>query len=80
MHANPSWIAYAYLGFGRAFTETDPARALDTLRVGLAYTREHPLPLWEAVIARDTAGLEADPPRLKAGCSGLVRSLSLPSA
>ena len=59
VHANPYWIANAYYGYGRAFTETDPARALDTFRVGLAYTRQHRVPFFEALIARDAAGLEA---------------------
>ena len=58
-HANPYWIAYAYSFYGLAFTETDPARALDTFRVGLAYARQHRLPFFEAQIARFAAGLEA---------------------
>ena len=58
-HGNPLWVAYALAGYGRAFAETDPVRALDTLREGLAYSREHRLPFYEAVIARDAAGLEA---------------------
>jgi tetratricopeptide (TPR) repeat protein len=58
-HANPHWIAYAYLGYGRAFAEADPARSLDTFREGLTYSREHGLPYFEALIARDAAGLEA---------------------
>lgn len=52
-------IACALYGYGRAFTETDPVRALAALRQGLLYTREHRLPDWEALIARDAAGLEA---------------------
>ena len=58
-HGNPFLIAFALAGYGRAFTETDPARALDALRQGLAFAREHRLPLWEAIIAEDAAGLEA---------------------
>ena len=58
-HANPYWIAFAYWGYGRAFAETDPARSLDTFRVGLAYTQEHRVPYFEAVIASELAGLEA---------------------
>ncbi len=57
--ANPYWIAFAYFAYGFAFSETDPARALDTFRLGLAYTRQHRLPRFEALIARDVAGLEA---------------------
>jgi hypothetical protein len=58
-HGNPFWIAFAFNGYVRAFTETDPVRALDTSRQGLVYVREHRVPLWEAVIARDCAVLEA---------------------
>ena len=58
-HGNPSWIAYALLGYGRAFTLSDPPRALTVLRQGLDYTRQHRLPFWEAAIARDAAPLEA---------------------
>ncbi len=42
------WIAFALDGYGRAFTEIDPARALTALRQGLVYAREHRLPFWEA--------------------------------
>ena len=56
---NPYWIAFALVGYGRAFAESDPGRALTVLRQGIVYTREHRLPLFEAVIARDAAGLEA---------------------
>ncbi len=57
--ANPFWIAYAYDGCGRAYTESDPQRALDNFRDGLAYTRQHRLPLFEAAIAMSSAWLEA---------------------
>ncbi len=58
-HANPQWIGWAYIGYGAAFTETDPARALDAFRLGLAYSRQHRLPIIEASIAQSAAGLEA---------------------
>ena len=58
-HGNPFWIAHALLGYGRAFTLSDPPRALTILRQGLDYTRQHRLPFWEALIARDAAPLEA---------------------
>jgi hypothetical protein len=58
-HANPFWIAFALYGYGQAFARTDPARALRVWREGIAYTRAHRLPFWEAVIARESAGLEA---------------------
>ena len=46
-------------GCGRAYTESDPQRALDIFRDGLAYTRQHRLPFFEAAIAMNSAGLEA---------------------
>ncbi len=58
-HGSPSWIAWALYGYGRAFVETDPLRALDAFRQGLAYTRGHRLPFTEEAIAQDAAGLEA---------------------
>jgi predicted ATPase len=58
-YANPYWIAWSLIGYGRAFAQADPARALDALRQGLAFAREHRLPYWEGLIAREAAGLEA---------------------
>ena len=58
-HGNPFLIAFAHDGYGRAFTQADPARALRAFREGLAYAEEHRIPFWEASIARDSAGLEA---------------------
>lgn len=58
-HANPYLIASAYFGYGRAYTASDPNRALDTFREGLAYVRQHRMPLLEAWIAMDAAVLEA---------------------
>jgi hypothetical protein len=57
--ATPAWIAYASYGCGRAYTESDPQRALDIFRDGLAFTRQHRLPFFEAVMAMHLAGLEA---------------------
>ena len=59
VHANPLWNAVAYAGYGLAFSETDPTRALDTYRLGLAYTRQHRLPRIQALTAVNAAGLEA---------------------
>ena len=56
---NPFWIAHALVGYGRAFAEADPSRALDALREALDYTRDHRLQYWEALIAREAATLEA---------------------
>jgi predicted ATPase len=58
-HGNPFWIAWALAGSGRAFTQDDPGRALAAYRQGLTYAQEHRLPVWEARLAREAAGLEA---------------------
>jgi predicted ATPase/class 3 adenylate cyclase len=63
----PYWIAFAFQGYGRAFTETDPLRALDAFRQGLTYSREHRFLYWEGVIAREAAGLEASHGDLEQG-------------
>jgi hypothetical protein len=73
--ANPSWIAYADYGCGRAYTESDPQRALDIFRDGLAYTRQHRLPFFEAVMAMSSAGLEAVHGQLDEALDLLTRSL-----
>jgi predicted ATPase len=58
-HANPWSVAMALLGSGRAFAQTDPARALRHFRDGLAYAQQHRLPFLEAAIVQNAAGLEA---------------------
>jgi predicted ATPase len=58
-HANPMWIAWALQAYGQAFARADPTRAMTAWRDGLTYARTHSVPLLEAVIARDVAGLEA---------------------
>ena len=57
--ANPWLIAFMLDGYGRAFAEAEPARALTVLREGLEYTREHRIGLIEAFFVRDVAALEA---------------------
>jgi predicted ATPase len=57
-HGNPVWIALALTGSGRAFAGTDPDRALSALRQGLVYARQHRLPYFEALLAREAAVLE----------------------
>ena len=42
-HGNPFFVAGALSGYGRAFAETEPVRALDAIREALAYSREHRL-------------------------------------
>jgi hypothetical protein len=58
-NANPFLIADALGGCGLAFTQSDPVRALGILREGLVYTRQHRLPMFETVMARSAARLEA---------------------
>ena len=53
------WVAWALYAYGRAFSESDPTRALGILREGLIYANEHRMPVWEANIAFLAAGLEA---------------------
>jgi tetratricopeptide (TPR) repeat protein len=58
-YGNPFWIAVALSGYGRAYVEADPARALRALREALLFSQEHRLSLIEGGIARDAAVLEA---------------------
>ena len=46
-------------GYGRAFAETEPLRALHALREGLDYADTHRLGFWQANLAQDAARLEA---------------------
>jgi hypothetical protein len=45
--------------YGWAFAGTDPTKALDALREGVAYSREHRLVTWEASSCGNAGGLEA---------------------
>ena len=58
-YGNPWLIAFTLDGYGRAFADTDPARALTVLRRGLEYSREHRLAVFEVFFTRDVAALEA---------------------
>jgi hypothetical protein len=58
-HGNPMFIAYAMWAYGRAYMETDPARAMDSLREGLDYAQVHRVAIMEANIARHAAAVEA---------------------
>ena len=58
-YGNPFWIAFALQGYGRAFTESDPQRALAVFREGLLYTEELQLPDRHDSTARDAAPVEA---------------------
>ncbi len=46
-------------GYGLAFVEADPVRALGTLREGRLYCQQHRLPMYEMTMARWAARLEA---------------------
>jgi predicted ATPase/class 3 adenylate cyclase len=58
-HGNPVWIAFAHFGNVRAHAESDPQRALNAVREGLAYARQHRHTYFEAALAMESAGLEA---------------------
>lgn len=58
-HGGHLWISVALNGYGRAFSDSDPARALNAYRQGLDYTRENRVPIIEAYISADVAALEA---------------------
>ena len=51
IHGNPSFVATALWGYGRAFEKTDPDRALRAWRQGVAYAREHRVHHFKALIA-----------------------------
>ena len=57
-HANPVWIAFALIGVGRAFADTDPTRALDAVRQALVLCQKQRIPYWEARAAFEAAALE----------------------
>ena len=56
---SPFWIGWALGGYGRAFAESEPVRALHALREGLQYADKYRLGFWEANLAQDAARLEA---------------------
>ena len=59
LYGNPFWIGWALGGYGRAYANSAPDRALGALREGLAFARENRLGFWEANLAQDAAQLEA---------------------
>jgi hypothetical protein len=58
-YGSPFWIGWALGGYGRAFAERDPVRALHALREGLDYADRYRLGFWQANLAQDAARLEA---------------------
>jgi predicted ATPase len=58
-HGNPFLMIGSLSGYGRAFADTNPTGALDALRQAQALAQEHRNVLWEAIIPREAAGLEA---------------------
>jgi predicted ATPase/class 3 adenylate cyclase len=55
----PSQIAFALVGYGRAFAEADPAQALHAMRRGLAVAHECGNSWHEGYIGQELASLEA---------------------
>jgi predicted ATPase len=56
---NPWILAFTLDAYGRAFADSEPARALTVLRQGLQYAREQRLAIFEAFFVRDAAALAA---------------------
>jgi len=50
---------FALVAYGRAFSSTEPARALAVLREGLDYTRRQRVLNWEGHLAAEAASVEA---------------------
>ena len=55
---NPYWIAFALTGYARAYADSDPALAMDTMRDALEYDRQQRLVFFEVNLIRDMAGLQ----------------------
>ena len=53
------WVGFAMRGAGRAYAETDPARALAMLDQAIENGREHRLTHGEAAAMRNAAAIEA---------------------
>jgi predicted ATPase len=58
-YGTPNLVAGVLSAYGRAFAATDPTRALQALREGVVYTRQHRLVFFEALLCREAGGLEA---------------------
>ncbi len=60
-HANGGtfWVSWALAAYGRSLAAKDPMRALEASRDATNYARDKKLPFMEALIARETAALEA---------------------
>jgi predicted ATPase len=57
---NPMFYVFGLAGCGRAFTDTDPQRALAAFREALDYSRQHRVLILEHATAYSVAGLEAE--------------------
>ena len=55
----PWSISYAHAAYGRAFSQSDPDRALEAFRRAVQVARESDNRMWEVVMGRDLIGLEA---------------------
>jgi predicted ATPase len=58
-HGNPFFVAQALHASGLAYEQKDPVRALAFYHRGLAYAHDQHLSLWEAILARVAARVEA---------------------
>ena len=52
------YVALALTATGRAFVDSDPARALDAFRQALTVAQEQRMAFWEARVPREAANLE----------------------
>ena len=55
---SPYWIAFALVGYGRAYADSDPVLAMDTMRDAVEYARHQRLAFFEVNLIREIAGLE----------------------
>ena len=59
VYGNPFWISLALHGYGNAFADSDPLRALKAYRDNLEYSRQHRMIYMEVVSLGFAAWLEA---------------------
>ena len=55
----PTYVAYGYSAYGKAYTHADPTRALAAHRTAVQLTRAHGNRVFEAAFSRDLASIEA---------------------
>jgi predicted ATPase/DNA-binding SARP family transcriptional activator/class 3 adenylate cyclase len=57
-YGNPYWVAFALSGYARAYADSDPALAMETMRDALDYDRQQRLTYFEVNLMRDMAALQ----------------------